>query len=68
MLSKIREAALRHDLGATLWRICVTQDNREIPALLPAQLREMADKYPEDSAQFAELHKLIKAKEAALAN
>lgn len=63
-MSHIRAAALRHDLSATLWRIAVTQDNMEIPDLLPEQLRELIPKYPEGSAQRAELEKLLVWKEA----
>jgi hypothetical protein len=47
-----------------MWRIGVTQDNSEILDLLPEQLRQMAQRYPEDTAQFQELAKLITYKEA----
>jgi len=66
MPSKLREAALRHDLDATLWRIGFTQDNKEIPDLLPEQLRNMAKHYPEDSGQFHQLCKLITYKESII--
>jgi hypothetical protein len=67
MRSYIREAALRYDLGATLWRVGVTQDNKELTALLPEQLRALVVRYPEDCAQFAALQRLIRHKET-LAN
>ena len=57
-MSHIRTAAMRHDLGATLWRISVTQDNAELVDLLPEQLRELILKYPRDTKQRAALENL----------
>ncbi len=62
-MSKLRDAALRLDLTATLWRIGVTQDNREICDLLPEQLRALAAKYPVDCDQLRAINRLIESKE-----
>ncbi len=46
MASKIREAALRYDLGATLWRNAMTGDNDELNGLNVEQLEMLKVKYP----------------------
>lgn len=63
-MSHIRAAALRHDLSSTIWRISITQDNKEFIDLLPEQLRELIPKYPEGCRQRAELEKLLRWKES----
>lgn len=63
-LSHIRDAALRLDLSGTLWRVAQTQDGKEFRDLLLEQLRWLVERYPEDSAQYANLKRLIAIKEA----
>jgi len=58
MASKIREAALRYDLGATLWRNAMTKDNDELNGLNVEQLTMLAAKYPE-SEQLNEINRII---------
>lgn len=58
-MSKIREAALRYDLGATLWRNAMTKDNEELNGLNMEQLVMLAAKYPEDCEQYIEINRII---------
>ncbi len=69
MPSKIREAALRYDLGATLWRNAMRQewakstgiayDNDELNGLNVEQLIMLEAKYPEECAQSIEIRRII---------
>ncbi len=59
MRSKIREAALRYDLGATLWRNAMTHDNDELNGLNVEQLEMLAAKYPPECDQYREITRII---------
>ncbi len=64
MPSKLRDAALRLDLSATIWRFSVTRDTTELDDLLPDQLRVLALRFGEGSPSYVEIHALIQKKEA----
>ncbi len=74
MPSKIREAALRYDLGATLWRNAIRQewakttgtryDNDELNGLNVEQLLMLEMKYPEECAQSIEIRRIIDLRNA----
>ncbi len=59
MTSKIREAALRYDLGATLWRNAMTKSNEELNGLNVEQLIMLKAKYPEECEQHIEICRII---------
>lgn len=59
MRSKLHEAALRYDLGATLWRNAMTHDNDELNGLNVEQLMMLEVKYPEDCEQRKEIRRII---------
>ncbi len=63
MASKIREAALRYDLGATLWRNAMTKDNSELDGLNVEQLTMLAAKFP-DCEQRDEINRIISTRKA----
>lgn len=58
-MSRIRKAALAYDMSAALWRVAITQDNREIRDLLNEQLEELVQRYPSDSAQHQAIRRHI---------
>ncbi len=64
MTSKIREAALRYDLGATLWRNAMTHDNDELNGLNVEQLEMLAAKFP-DCDQRNEINRIITLRQKA---
>ncbi len=64
MTSKLREAALRYDLSATLWRNAMTKDNDELNGLNVEQLIILETKYP-DSEQRDEIRRIIKSRSSA---
>lgn len=55
MSSKIREAALRFDLGCALWRLGVTKNTSELLDLLPEQLLMMAKYFEAGSPEHVEI-------------
>ncbi len=59
MPSKIRETALRYDLGATLWRNAMTKDNEELNGLNVEQLIMLEARYPEGCIQREEIRRII---------